>query len=260
MATSRKRKGTGRADGTEYQFKIDAYSPATIPMARLAQYMAELAVLFGERDSVHFRGLTKGSTILNARIDREAVPKVRDRVIGVRAGDGSGDSMRAFHALNKLLRADNAVGVLRDAAPRSGVVIRFPGRELTEEKFTVKQQGSIDGIVTGIRGKDSSIHITLQSESQQISGCETTREIAKRLGQKLFEPVRLFGRGRWSRDADGTWTLENFRIESFEALQDVPLTDALAVLRDIPTEWGDDAYQELTEMRKGPGGNKNGGH
>jgi hypothetical protein len=133
MATSRKRKGTGRADGTEYQFRIDAYSPATIPMARLAQYMAELAVLFGERESVHFRGLTKGSTILNARIDREAVPKVRDRVIAVRAGDGSGDPMRAFHASNKLLRADNAVGVLRDAAPRSGVVIRFPGRELTEE-------------------------------------------------------------------------------------------------------------------------------
>jgi hypothetical protein len=109
MATPRKRKGTGRTDGTEYQFRIDAYSPATIPMARLAQYMAELAVLFGERDSVHFRGLTKGSTILNARIDREAVPKVRDRVMAVRAG--AGDPMRAFHALNKLLRADNAVRV-----------------------------------------------------------------------------------------------------------------------------------------------------
>jgi hypothetical protein len=258
MATPRKRKA-GRSDGTEYHFKIDAYSPATMPMGRLAQYMAELAVLFGERDSVHFRSLTKGSTVLNARIDREAAPKVRDRVVAVRAGDASGDPLRAFHALNKLLRADNATGVLRDAAPR-GVVVRFPGRELTEEKFTIKQQGSIDGIVTGIRGKDKSIHITLQSESQQISGCEATRAVAKQLGAKLFEPVRLFGRGRWSRDADGTWTLEHFRVESFEALQDVSLTDALAILRDIPTEWGDDAYEELTEMRKGPGGNKNGGH
>jgi hypothetical protein len=260
MATPRKRKGSPRTDGTEYQFRIDAYSPATIPMGRLAQYMAELAVLLGERDSVHFRGLTKGSTILNARVDREAAPKVRDRVIAVRAGDASGDPKRAFEALNKLLRADDAVGVLRDAAARSGVVVRFPGRELTEEKFTVKQQGSIDGIVTGIRGKDNSIHITLQSEGQQISGCETTRLIAKQLGPKLFEPVRLFGRGRWSRDADGNWNLETFRIESFEALQDVSLADALTVLRDIPTEWGDDAYQELAKMRKGPGGNKNGGH
>jgi hypothetical protein len=161
--------------------------------------------------------------------------------------------------LNKLLRADNAVGVLRDSAPR-GVVIRFPGREQVEEKFTVRQQGSVDGIVTGIRGRDSSIHITLQSEGQQISGCETTRAIGKQLGAKLFEPVRLFGRGRWSRDDEGTWTLEQFRIESFEALKDVPLTDALEVLRDIPTEWGDDAHTEIMEARKGPGGGKNGGH
>ena len=245
--------------GGEYQFRIDVYSPATMPMGRLAQYMAELATLLGERDSVHFRGLTKGSTILNARVDREAVPKVRARVVAVRAGDATGDTQRAFNSLNKLLKADNAVGVLRDAAPR-GVIVRFPGREATEEKFTVKQQGSIDGIVTGIRGKDSSIHITLQSETQQISGCETTRALAKQLGSKLFEPVRLFGKGKWIRDGDGTWTLEHFRAESFEALRDTQLTDALAALRDIPTEWGDDAYQELMDIRKGPGGRKNGGH
>jgi hypothetical protein len=255
MATLRKRKGAGRTDGTDYTFRIDAYSPETMPMARLAQYMAELALLLGERNDVHFRRLTKGSTVLNARVDREAVPKVRDRVTRVRAGDASGDPLRAFNALNKLLRDDNAVGVLRDTAPR-GVVVRFPGREMTEEKFaSVRQQGSIDGIVTGIRGKDDTIHITLQSDGQQISGCETTRVIAKQLGAKLFEPVRLFGRGRWSRDADGAWTLISFRVESFEALRDVPLTDALGVLRDIPSEWDDEAYRQLTNMRKRPGGN-----
>ncbi|MDA9466091.1 hypothetical protein [Bradyrhizobium sp. CCBAU 53415] len=259
MATPRKRKS--RADGTEhYRFKIDAYTPATIPMGRLAQYMNELAILLGERDSVHFRGLTKGSTILNARVDREAAPKVHDRMVAVRAGDANADAQRAFNALNTLLRADNAVGVLRDAAPRGAVVIRFPGRELTEEKFTVRQQGSIDGFVTGVRGKDATIHVTLQSEGRQISGCETTRAIAKQLGAKLFEPVRLFGRGRWVREGDGEWTLEHFRIESFEPLQDASLSDALAALRDIPTEWGDDAYTELTDERKGRGSRNNGGH
>ena len=258
MAMPTKRKHFG--DGNEYRFRIDAFSPASIPMGRLADYMGQLALLLGERDAVHFRRLTKGSTILNARVDREAVPKVRDRVVAVRAGDGGGEATRAFNALNKLLRDDNAVGVLRDNAPH-GVVIRFPGRELADEKFaSIRQQGSIDGIVTGIRGKDDTIHITLQSEGRQISGCETNRAIAKQLGAKLFEPVRLFGRGRWSRDADGEWTLVSFRIESFDALDDAPLTDALAVLRDVPTEWGENAYSELREMREGPGAKKNGGH
>ena len=256
----RKPKSASRNDGTEYRFKIDAYSPETIPMGRLAQYMAELADLLGERTAVHFRGLTKGSTVLNAKIDREAAPKVRDRVFSVRAGDAPAEPMRAYNALNKLLRDDNAVGVLRDAAPR-GIVVRFPGREIAEEKFaSIRQQGSIDGIVTGIRGKDDTIHITINSEGQQISGCETNRLIAKQLGAKLFEPVRLYGRGRWSRDADGVWSLINFKIDSFEALQDVPLTSALAELRAIPTEWGDGAYAELDEMRHGGGGKRNGGH
>jgi hypothetical protein len=256
----RKSKSVSRSEGTEYRFRIDVYTPETMPMGRLAQYMAELADLLGERTAVHFRRLTKGSTVLNAKVDREAAPKVRDRVSSVRAGGAPAESMRAYNALNKLLRDDNAIGVLRDAAPR-GIIVRFPGREMAEEKFAaIRQHGSIDGIVTGIRGKDDTIHITINSEGQQVSGCETNRALAKQLGAKLFEPVRLFGRGRWNRDADGVWTLISFKIESFEALQDVPLTGALAELRRIPTEWGDDAFSELDKMRHGPGSKRNGGH
>lgn len=255
---AQKPKSGSRGDGTLYRFRIDAYSPDTIPMARLAQYMAELAELLGERDAVHFRRLTKGSTVLNAKIDREAAPKVRDRVASVRAGDAPSEPMRAYNALNRLLRDDNATGVLRDEAPR-GVIIRFPGREIAEEKFSsIRQHGSIDGIVTGIRGKDDTIHITLNSEGQQLSGCETNRAIAKQLGAKLFEPVRLFGRGRWNRDADGVWSLISFKIESFESLEDLPLTSALSQMRDIATEWTDDAYREVDEIRHG--GKRNGGH
>ncbi|MHB8885992.1 MAG: hypothetical protein ACYC5H_13130 [Methylovirgula sp.] len=261
MAMPSKRKATGPSDGAEYQFRIDAYSPDKMPMARLAEYMTQLAALLGERNAVHFRRLTKGSTVLNAKVDHEAVLKVRDRVVSVRAGDAGSEPMRAFNAMNKLLRDDNAIGVLKDNATHGGVIVRFPGRELAEEKFaSIRQQGSIDGIVTGIRGKDDSIHITLQSEGQQISGCETNRLIAKQLGTKLFEPVRLFGRGRWSRDADGEWTLISFRVESFDALDDSPLARALAVLRDIPTEWSDDAYRELIEIREGQEEKKHGGH
>ena len=140
-----------------------------------------------------------------------------------------------------------------------GVIVKFAGRELTEEKFpSVHQHGAIDGTVTGIRGKDETIHITLNSEGRQVSGCETNRTIAKQLGAKLYEPVRLFGRGRWSRDADGVWILEYFKIESFECLEDVPLMTALAALRSIPTKWDDNAYSELDAMRHGKG-KRNGG-
>lgn len=260
MAMPRKAPNSSRG-GTIYRFKIDAYTPETMPMERLALYMSELATLLGEAKAVHFHGLTKGSTVLNARIDREAAPKVADRVASVRAGDAPVEPMKAYTTLNRLLRDDDAIGVLRDTRPR-GIIIRFPGRELTEEKFaSIRQQGHVDGIVTGIRGKDETIHITLQSEGQQTSGFETkNRSLAKLLAAKYLEPVRLFGRGNWTRDADGVWTLLKFRIDSFEALDDAPLTSALAALREIPTEWGDDAYSEINKERHGPGSKRNGGH
>lgn len=261
MSMSRKTKSAGR-DRTEFRFKIDVYSPDTIPMARLAEYMGQLAVLLGEPSAVHFRKLTKGSTVLNARVDREGAPKVRDRVARVRAGDAPNEAMKASAALNKLLRDDNAVGVLRDTAPR-GVIIRFPGREMAQEKFpSVRQHGSIDGIVTGIRGRDATAHVILQSEGQQISGCEIRdRAMAKQLAAKYLEPVRLFGRGKWTRDADGAWQLEDFKVESFQALDDASLSKALEELRAIPLEWGDDEFDQLLKDRHGPaGGKRNGGH
>jgi hypothetical protein len=261
MSMPRKVKSAGR-DKNEFRFKIDAYTPETIPMTRLAEYMSQLALLLGEPAAVHFRRLTKGSTVLNAKVDREAAPKVRDRVARVRSGDAPAEPMKAFAALNVLLRNDDAIGVLRDASPH-GVVIRFPGRELTQEKVTsLRQHGYIDGIITGIRGKDATAHVILQSEGQQIAGCEIRdRALAKQLAAKYWEPVRLFGRGKWSRDADGNWRLEDFKVESFEALDDAPLGEALKQLRAIPTEWGDDEYRRLIELRHGPeGGKRNGGH
>jgi hypothetical protein len=45
-----------KSDGTEYRFVIDAYSPDTMPMARLAQYMAELSQILGECPSSEFLG------------------------------------------------------------------------------------------------------------------------------------------------------------------------------------------------------------
>ena len=246
----------------EYRFKIDAYTPDTMPMHRLAEYMAELSQLLGERNAVHFRRLEKSSTVLVHRIEREAVPKVRARVARVRTGDAPIDALRAYKAINKMLRDDDAIGVLRDKK-RSGVIIRFPGREEAQEEFaSVKQYGSIDGIVTWVGGTDETAHITLESEGQQVSRIYTTRTIAKALGPKLFEPVRLHGRGRWCRDGDGNWSLLDFKAESFEPLTDAPLSTAVDQLREIPGAWTEDACRELGTIRHGPKGRekRNGGH
>jgi hypothetical protein len=259
---SPKRNRPADAAEAEYRFTIDVYTPATIPQARLAQYLKELADMYGEKSAVHFHRLEKSSLVVVSKIEREAAPKVRERTNALRRGDGTKDAVAAYRNINALLRSDNAVGTLRDKENISAVILRFPGREQAVEEFTaVKQHGSIDGIITGIRGKDESVHITLQIEGQQISGISTTnRSLAKQLANKYWEPVRLFGRGKWNRDAEGNWTLQDFKIEHFEALSDMPLSSAIAEIRTIQASWDDDSFDELGTLRTGPGGKRNGGH
>jgi hypothetical protein len=192
-------------------------------------------------------------------VDREAVPKVQQRAASVRRGDAPPDALKAFKSLNRMLREDNAVGALRERS--TAVVLKFPGRLQPEEKFTaVRQYGSIDGTINRIGGKDDTIHVSLEMDGQQVSGCYTNKTVAKELRHVLFDAVRLFGRGKWSRDGDGKWSLEEFKIEGFEALKDAPLSQVLTELRSIPTEWTDESYAELKGIRHGPGDKGNGGH
>jgi hypothetical protein len=57
-------------------FYVDAYSPETIPMAKLAEYMSDFAALLGRENAVHFAGLESGSTQIAAIVEPEDLPKV----------------------------------------------------------------------------------------------------------------------------------------------------------------------------------------
>ena len=258
MATRKNtKKATGRAhrSGAEYRLVIDAYSPEKIPMARLAEYMRQFADILGEPAAVHFARLETGSTVLVSKVEREAVPKVKKRVFAVRRREGPSEGVRAYKAINRLLRDDNAVAVLKEDK-KTSTIIRFPGREEIEEEFpVVTEHGSIDGVIVRIGGKDDTVHVTLESEGEQVTGCYTTRQVALDLRHQLFEPVRLFGRGRWARDNEGRWSLDRFKIDTFEALDDAPLSEALVELQAIKADWGPDPLAELPAIRHGPRNN-----
>ncbi|TXM88865.1 hypothetical protein FV232_25455 [Methylobacterium sp. WL30] len=99
----------------EYRLRIDAFRPETLPMARLAEYMAELARLLGEQDKVHFEKVEPGSAVLVTVVEASAAPKVDLRVRQVREGRGPVEALKAFRGLDDLLAKDNAIGTLTSA-------------------------------------------------------------------------------------------------------------------------------------------------
>ena len=134
----------------EYKFIIDAYTPETMPMKALSEYLREWATLLGEEKNVHLLKIEKGSTTVVARVDREAEPKVRDRLIAVRNQDGPPEAMRAQEAIDQRLELDNASGYIAD--PVGEKLIFFPGCERIQalEYGPINQAGTLDGIPVSV--------------------------------------------------------------------------------------------------------------
>ncbi|MGR9269830.1 hypothetical protein [Rhizobium leguminosarum] len=227
---------------TIYRFKInDAFTPETIPMARLAEYVAELARLFGEQQSVHLSDVREGSVEVFAAIDFGAVRKVQDR-LGTLDHDPAPDLKTVLQKIDDLLASDNATGTLMNEVGES--IFDFLGRDRPKPLIygPFKEDGFIDGQVIRIGGKDETIHIHLMDGQQVYSGCTATRELARRLAPFfLGPPVRVQGTGTWERKGSGDWELKNFRISDFVVLDDSPLAEVIAKLRAVEgNEWIDE--------------------
>lgn len=242
----------------EYRFKIaNSYTPRTIPMERLAAYMSALARLLGEKPSVHFETVEEGSAVLVAAVDQPARPKVRERVRDIRQGIAPADARKAYHELDDLLRSDGATGILRGDATAD--ILQFPGSTRPEplRYGPFRQEGKLEGQIVRIGGRDDSIHIHLRDGAVVYTAIETNAEVAKRLGSHLFDPiVRLHGVGTWYRDEQGGWELKRFVAARFEILDDEPLLDVVARLREAPgNDWAaqQDPLGELLVSRHGGG-------
>jgi len=238
----------------KYELHIDAFSPATIPMARLSEYMADFATLLGHEEHVHFEKLAEGSVAILSRVDPVAEFKVQRRLEELRYGNAPKAAMEALSAIDDKLAADNAVGSIRRGKKK---IIEFPGRNRPKESSLgpIVQPGTLDGEVIQVGGRDETINVHIKS-GDDFHRCITTKAIARRLAHHIFgPPVRLRGRGTWSRAESGEWKLHRFDIESFEVLDETPLTNLFDGLRArlAPPEAGRlnpvDLMRQLREER-----------
>lgn len=237
----------------QYRFRIDAFTPETLPMSRLAEYMTDLATLLGEQERVHFVRLENGITALVHSIEWEAIPKVQERVQGVRRRQGPPDALKAFDEIDRRLARDNATGVLIE--PTGAKIIQFPGR--TRAKPPVfgpfNQPGALDGVLIRVGGESDPVPVHIQ-EGEIIYMCHASRLVAKQLAPHLFtSALRVHGAGRWHRESDGCWIMDRFTIAQFEVLKDEPLAEALGRLRAVrsPLTTMEDPLAELQRLRHG---------
>lgn len=238
---------------TEYRLRIDVFTPDTLPLRRMAEYLGEFARLLGEEPNVRFGGLRKGSAVLVAKVAIVAATKVRDRIRVAGDRDAPEPLRRLWRRLDGMMAADNATGALSEVGER-GVVLRFPGRNRRNAEIgPVAQEGFLAGQLLRIGGQDQSAHATLQ-DGDQTYQVEMSRELARRLSQHLYGPhIRVSGRGRWRRTAEGVWELIEFKARDFTVLDAATVGSVIERLRALPADWreGDDPLGEWRRFREG---------
>jgi hypothetical protein len=239
----------------EYRFAIDAYTPETIPMARLAEYIGDLATVLGNKERVHFNRIEPGSTVPVVRVEWEAEPKVRERLRAVKLKEAPQEALDAARRIDRRLADDNAIGELKD--PTGGKVLRFPGRELLKKLVfgPITQNGTFQGVPIRVGGEGDPVPVHLEDVmGKRKYIVSARRNLAKEIAQYLFSAVvRVDGIGRWMRHADGEWEMLDFRVAEYHLIEDADVRTNIAALQDIAAEWKnlDDPLAVLDEIKRG---------
>ena len=224
-------------------------------MARLAEYLSQLAVLYGARESVHFDRLLKGSVIVQAWIPRTEAEIVVDRVKSAQSPDAPEDVRRSYQKIDAMLRENQVSGEIKRRS--GGKILVFPGAKLPAPRpIIVTDYAEVDGVVVRVGGTDNTIPVHLQTAAGEVLPCQVrNRLMARELASFLYgEPIRVRGRGQWERSAEGAWKMIVMTIDAWDTLDEATLTQTLDALRTISENgWKqiDDTELELRRIRDG---------
>lgn len=235
-----------------YDFRIDVWRPETLPLKRLSEYASELAKLFGSSADVHLLKIRKGSAVPEIAVAATAQASVAQRLALVGARNAPEDVTRPYRKVNDYLREDGGSAVLK--VKGGARIIDFPGcRTPLAEEVIIHEAGRLDGVVIRVGGSDETVPVWLEGENRERLRCVSSRAIAKELALHLFDdPVRVAGNGKWRRNADRMWELEEFNVTSWELPGAAPLDEMVNTLRDVPENgWAelDDPQAEWRRVR-----------
>jgi len=247
----------------EFRFKIEGkvngeeLTPLTMPMARLAEYITDLALIMGHRESVHFIKVDEGSHESVVLVDAEEESRVTGQIQSAVRGMGPREANAAYKRLDDRLREDDGVGYIANVSSKAKV-IEFPGRslDLPQAYGPIKEKASIVGVLRRVGGFDRTVPIHLQRADEIIFYCDADEIIAKQLAPLYSQTIRVHGIATYSRGKEGMWELDHFKIQSFDPqpLSTDSFSQTIAKLKAIPgNEWNDlaDPLEELQKIRHG---------
>ena len=241
------------ADYEELNFIIPGYTPETMPLGYLIEYLQQMVVVLGDPDDLHLIGIKEGSCAPVLHVPKATALAAIDRVGKVARGEGTGKQHVAYNRIQRMVRRD-AGSAARPALLRNSNRLLLEIYAAPEEVSVltgIRQASTIDGQLIRVGGAGEMAKLQVQDlDGRILSNITAKRSIAKDLAQWLWEPVRLSGIGQWGRSAEGEWFLEAMQVQSYERLEDESLGVTLERMRSAYVSWPDNVDELLRDQRE----------
>lgn len=236
-----------------YKFLINDSSPETMPLGRLVEYYDQLNRMLGADDGIHLVEIFKSSLGSSFAIDRNQETQVFKRLLEFKEDTAPKNAVKARDKINLLLDEDKTTGRL--VSPLGENVIVFPGiSEIRPEpkEIELRDTGSFVGELYQVVGKMSDgeedfVSIRINTDAGSVP-CKATKALARTLSNNMFDCVRVHGKGIWTRNPDGDWSVKSFDIHSFDLIEQKSLREAVDDLRSMDIEWVDDPLGHVKDL------------
>ena len=234
----------------EYRFTIADCTPETTPMLRIGKYIESLARLFGHTKHVHFAHLGRGSIALRTTVAPSVAHEVQNRLQSIMGGDPPQDAIRPLREIKDLLHGDRSSGLLQAVQNGSAkTVIEFPRMDQQPTTYTVREVSEVAGQLIRIGGEREDYVPVHLKDGERTHICEADRQTAKEMARHLYgQTLRAQGEGKWKRDPEEGWSLDQFRILAFAPLSDEPLDAIVTRLQDVKGNGWMDVEDPIAEV------------
>lgn len=241
------------ADFEELSFVIPGYTPDTMPLDVLIEYLKEVSIVVGNPEDLHLVGIQKSSTAPVFHVAKPAAERAREQAARVGRGEGTKAQTAAFNRLRRFVRRDSRDAARRPALLRSAdrILLEIPAApEDSGILIGIRQASQVDGklIRIGGDGENASLQMT-DLQDRLLTGFTVKHHMVKEMAKLIYEPIRVTGIGIWGRDEEGVWNLSKMEVQSYEALDDETLETMLDRLRQLKVDWPRDALNMMLADR-----------
>lgn len=238
-------------DLERFKFTVPGYSPETMPLDRLMEYLRELGVVLGNPGDLHLVGVEKGSTRPVLAMRHDVAVKARHHAREVAEGGGSARRREAYHSIRRMVAQDGGKpAVLK--APRGAIILKFLSVDIGLDQVinALRQPTSIEGTLVRIGGIGENAQLLIQDmDGRVIAGCTASRTVAQAMAHLIYHPIRVSGIGSWHRTEEGKWEVARLHVQTFEPLDEAELEDVVAKLQGLNVSWPEDTIDQLQAIR-----------